>query len=250
MKLSYVPELAVLLTAHSRLISNEPALLSDDIIGQQYIACRDRANRWMTEIERTSKTDAFSAECLLANRHPLIDLSERILVNDILIRSWAAILVLVDRRASASRLESIARNLHLSQMVLRHRVISRVLSATGPSREDVKHVSAVRERVERWTDMLLGQMDDEVRKDFAFQPERARDFAKTYGRTGEPGPDSHVWRLVLTGIRSAFLRAVPDSSLVSADDRNLITAILAGLSPKVTQLTRDELGPRVGSLQL
>ena len=137
-------------------------------------------------------------------------------------------------------------------MVIRHRVISRVLSATGPTREEIQHINSVREKVERWTDMLIGQLDPEIHEDFAFQPSRANDFATTYRRDGIEGvgPGSHVWRLVLTGIRSAFSRTVPGSSLVSADDRNLITSILAGLSPEVTKLTRDELGPRVGSLRL
>lgn len=252
MKLSYLPEFAVLVTAHAKQICAEPLLLNDDIVGQQYIACRDRANHWMGEIDRTSGSGSFSAESLLASRHPLIDLAERILLNDILIRSWASVMVLVDRSNKVQNLESIARNLHLSQMVIRHRVISRVLSATGPTREEIQHINGLREKVERWTDMLIGQLGPQIQEDFAFQPSRAKDFATTYSRDGVEGagPDSHVWRLVLTGIRSAFSKTVPGSSLVSSDDRNLLTSILAGLSPEVTKLTRDELGPRIGSLRL
>ena len=252
MKLSYLPEFAVLIAAHARQICAEPSRLNDDIVGQQYIACRDRANHWMGEIDRTGGSGSFSAESLLASRHPLIDLAERILLNDVLIRSWASVLVLVDRSHTGQNLESIARNLHLSQMVIRHRVINRVLSATGPTREEVQHINGLRERVERWTDMVIGQLDPDIREDFAFQPSRATDFATTYSRDGMQGagPDSHVWRLVLTGIRSAFCKTVPGSSLVSSDDRSLITSILAGLSPEITKLTRDELGPRIGSLRL
>ncbi len=250
MKLSYLPEFTALLAAHVRLICAEPGRLDADTVGQIYIAARDRSNRWMQEIKRASETDAFTAESLLANRHPLVDLAERILLNDLLIRTWAGIMVSVDHVNETKSLESIARNIHLSQMVSRHRVISRVLSSTALTPADASHVNCIREKVERWTDMLMGQLSSEVHEQFAFQPERAADFANTYNHDRQPGPDSHVWRLVLTGVRSAFSRDIPDSSLVSPDDRNLITAILAGLSPEVTKLTRDELGPRVGSLQL
>lgn len=249
-RLSYIPEFAALLAAHSRLIAAEPSRFSDAVIGQQYIACRDRSNRWMQEVERSASTDAHTAESLLANRHPLVDIAERILVNDVLIRSWAAVLVLVDRSHEAGRIESMARNTHLNQMVIRHRVLSRMVSATGPTKDETSHVNTVREKVERWTDMLMSQLDADVRKDFAFNPKRADDFATTYNDDRAHGPESHVWRLVLTGIRSAFQREVPESSLVSADDRVVISTILAGLSPEVTQVTRDELGPHVGSLKL
>lgn len=249
-KLSYLPEFAALLSAHVRLICAEPSRLDADVVGQIYVAARDRSNRWMQEINRTSESDAFSPESLLARRHPLVDMAERILLNDILVRTWAGIMVSVDKVNEQATLGAIARNLHLGQMVLRHRVISRVLASNAVTSEETAHVNGVREKVERWTDMLMGQLEKSVRAQFAFQPDRADDFANTYSRDNKTGADSHVWKLVLTGVRSAFGRDIPDSSLVSADDRNLIMTILAGLSPAVTRLTRDELGPRVGTLQL
>lgn len=230
------------------MIVAEPERFTESVLGQQYVACRDRSNRWMQEVERCAGDDVCAAESLLANRHPLVDIAERILINDLLVRTWSAVLVMVDRTNSLNRIEPMARNTHLNQMVVRHRVLSRLVSATGPSRDEVNHVNAVREKVERWTDMLVGQLRPDVQKDFAFQPSRAQDFASTYNSDGSQGPESHVWRLVLTGIRSAFQREVPNSSLVSADDRTVITAILSSLSPAVTQLTPGELGPRVGTL--
>ncbi len=249
-RLSYLPEFAALLVAHARLIAAEPSRITDDIIGQQYIACRDRANHWMQEVDRTSGAEAFSAESLLASQHPIVDLAERILVNDVLIRSWAAVLTMTDRTHSVGRMDSIARNMHLGQLVLRHRVLSRVLANSGATNEEIKHVNVVREKVERWTDMLIGQLDPTASKDFAFQPDRASDFARTYSNSAESGPDNAVWKLILGGIRSAFRKEIRDSSLVSPDDRAVITAILAGVGPEVTRLTLPELGPRVGSLKL
>ena len=249
-KLKYLPELAALIVSHADEIAREPDRVSDEVLGQLYIACRDRSNRWMGEIDRCASQDGFLAEALLANRHPLVDLTERILINDILIRTWSAVLVQIDKTNKLNRIESLARNLHLGQMVLRHRVLSRVLASTTVTPDEIKQVNAVREKVERWTDMLIGQLDRRVQKDFAFQPDRAADFEKTYTRKGTKGANAHVWRLVMTGMRAGFKRCLPDSSLVSADDRNVVTTILAALSADVTNVTREELGPRVGTLQL
>lgn len=250
MKLKYLPELAALIVSHADEIADDPTRVNEEVLGQLYIACRDRSNRWMTEIDRCASQDGFLAEALLANRHPLVDLTERILINDILIRTWAAVLVRVDKANKLERIESLARNLHLGQMVLRHRVLSRVLASTTITSDEIKQVNVVREKVERWTDMLIGQLGIDSHKDFAFQPERAADFEKTYTRRKTDGPNAHVWRLVLTGLRAGFKKCLPDSSLVSSDDRNVVTTILAALSPDVTSLTREELGPRVGTLKL
>ncbi len=250
MKLSYVPELAALIAAHADLIAAEPERLTDDVLGQQYIACRDRSNRWMQEIDRYSGTNAFSAESLLARRHPLADLAERILINDVLIRTWAATLALADLTSESRRTATIARNLHLGQMVIRHRVLSRVVASSGPTRSEVNNVNSVREKAERWADMLIGQLGHDLARDFAFQPRRAEDFSRCYHADDKQRQSSHVWQLILTGVRSAFHSQIPESAVVSGDDRTVISTILAALSPEVTLLTRGELGPRVGSLQL
>lgn len=248
MNLSYLPEFAALLAAHASDICKEPERLNDHIVGQQYIAARDRANRWMQEINRTSTTEGFSAESLLAGVHPLVDIAERVLVNDVLVRTWAAVLTLVDRVNDLQQYECFARNIHVSQMVIRHRALTRVQGSVAPTPREAEHIKTVRQKVERWTDMLLGQLDPEVRKEFAFQPDRADDFAKTYIRREDDR--RYVWKLILSGLRNAFSNLVPDSSMVSRDDRRVLTSILAGLSPDITQLTPEELGPQVGSLKL
>ncbi len=249
MKLGYLPEFATLIAAHARLIAAEPSRLTDDIIGQQYIACRDRANNWMGELERTKGAGAFSAESLLASQHPLVDLVDRILTNDMLIRVWASVLSMIDRTHEMGRFESIAKNMHSGQLVIRNRALRQISDNSALTSEELKHVEAMKTKVERWTDLLLGQLPQAVSQQFAFDAGRARDFASTYQLIDPRGPRNPVWSLVLGGVRTAFHRELPHSSLVSADDRAVLTSILAGLSPNVTRLTYGELGPRSGSLK-
>lgn len=249
MKLGYLPEFATLLAAHARLIAAEPSRLTDEVIGQQYVACRDRANNWMRELERANGAEAFSAESLLANQHPLVDLTDRVLTNDMLIRTWCAVLMLTDRTHELGRFESIAKNIHLSQSVLRNRALRQTLENSAPTPTEVNHVNAMKTKVERWTDLILGQLPEDIRVQFAFDADRARDFAQTYQLVDPRGPKNPVWGLVLAGIRTAFHRELPESSLVSPDDRTVLTSVLAALSPTITRLTLDELGPRAGTLK-
>ena len=66
-----------------------------------------------------------------------------------------------------------------------------------------------RPRAERWTDRLVGYLAAlEDVSEFAFEPQRAKEFARDLRcQCGEPG-SRQVWPLVLASLRAAFTQGL------------------------------------------
>lgn len=238
MRLNYLPEFTALLVAHAQRIATHPEQVTQEAIGRVYLAFRDRSNRLLQEVDHATRADELFGGSA-HGPHPLISLGRRILINDLLVRVWCAIAVHVDETRETKEIAPIARNVHLNQMILRHRVLSRILAARTTTARDIAGINSLRERVERWCDMLLGQLPVSARQSYAFDSRRVSDFGTAYGR--EPGPSNHAWPLVLAGLRGAFERDLPASECVSPDDRAVLIALLRTVNTQVTWISNEEL---------
>jgi hypothetical protein len=153
---------------------------------------------------------------------------DEIFASEMLARVWTAVLVARDRRWKTDETEIVARNVLDSHLEVRRRALALLLDWNGLGTAQATAINRLRRRAERWTDVLLGGLMHlgDV-SEFAFDAERAADFALDLAdRRGGPG-GRQAWRLTLVSLRSTFLTCL--SPLAANPDSNArITASVLG----------------------
>lgn len=167
----------------------------------------------------------------------LLPVLEEIFVSEVLTRVWTAILTAMDQERGTRNTEPIARNVMLGHLDARKRALQLLVTDSTLTHEMVLPLDAVRRRVERWTDLLLGHLVEAYRvDDFAFDPQRAREFGAQQLLQSEEQSRDQAWVLVLIGLRTAFSSAPvdPPNELIQEE---IISSILACFPPGAFQLS-------------
>ena len=184
---------------------------------------RDLQKRW------TSQLDTWSAESDVELRQ-LAELSLQLNTSELLVRVWSTVLLGIDRETGRDELSRIARNAVSGLLQVRHGVMSRLLQQPDSSSPHVAEIERMRRRCDRWADLLIGNLaGSRDLFEFAFEIERARDFATEsieYDPSTGPNPVEH---LVTAGLRMAFLGQLPETPLAEPAFRKLVQSILGGL---------------------
>ena len=177
----------------------------------------------------TSQLDAWSAETDL-ELSQLSELSIQLFASELLVRVWSTVLLGIDRETGRDDLSRIARNAVSGLLQVRHGVMSRLLQQPGSSSQRVAEIERMRRRCDRWADLLIGNLAGRRELfEFAFEVERARDFATEsieYDPSTGPNPVEH---LVTAGLRMAFLGQLPETPLAEPAFLKLVQSILGGL---------------------
>jgi hypothetical protein len=110
---------------------------------------------------------------------------------------------LCDKRSGSGDAEPVARSVYIGQMEARNRALNLMVYGQGFEMQEAVALNQIRRRTERWSDLLLGHlMMSHDATEFAFEPERARDFAADLRDQG--GLRGVAWRLTLASLRAAF----------------------------------------------
>jgi hypothetical protein len=195
---------------------------------QYWTASRGRFESWNRVLRSSS---AFGATSSREDFDRWIDLRavlDEIFASEMLARVWTAVLVARDRRWKTDETEAIARNVLDSHLETRRRALALLLSWDNLSPSRAASLNRLRRRAERWTDVLLGGLMHLVDvSEFAFDAERAADFAVDLAdRRGCLG-GRQAWRLTLVALRTTFLTCL--SPIVANPDSNArITASILG----------------------
>jgi len=177
----------------------------------------------------TLQLDAWSAEADPELRQ-LVELGAELFVSELLTRVWSTVLLGIDRQTGRDDLSRVARNAVSGLLQVRHGVMSRLLQQPDSSASQVAEIERLRRRSDRWTDLLIGNLAG--RHDlfeFAFDVERAKDFATEsieYNPATGPHPVEH---LVAAGLRMAFLGQLPGTPLTEPAFQQLVQSILGAL---------------------
>jgi hypothetical protein len=122
-----------------------------------------------------------------------------------LTRVWSAVLCAHDRRHKLNEAEPIARSVMLGHLEARHRVLALLLHTPGLEVKAAVKLNQLHNLSERWTDLLVGYMAPlGDLSEFAFDPDRARDFAQDLRNEGLHPGRRIVWPLILTSLRASF----------------------------------------------
>jgi len=202
-------DLASVLSAHGSMLIRHPGPLAHAGLEEYWIASKCRLDRWSHRLGRTSGCGTTIATETIATKTALV---EEVLSGEVLVRVWAAVACAHDRLQGCDNAEPVARSVLIGHLEARHRVLTLLLSAKVDAEEAIR-LDRLRRRAERWTDVLVGHLcqADEV-AEFAFDPDRAADFAQDLRQQGQQPGGRHVWSLLQSSLRAAFHR---DLSAVS-----------------------------------
>jgi len=157
---------------------------------------------------------------------PLTRIATQLFATELVVRVWAAILSSVDAQTGKSDLTRIARNSVSGLVGVRHRLLATLLAIPGD--EVGADLDRLRRRCDRWTDLLIGTFAcGDAALAFAFDSERARDFAEEYQDSA--GTSRPADLLIAAGVRLSFLGQLPDTALELEPFETLVKALLGGV---------------------
>jgi hypothetical protein len=222
---------------HIAEVASWTAFHSDRLIfGQQpqsvfaanpyWIASKCRQQRWMTSLKMfQSDLDAPDAN---HNPWPAIEIVvQEIFVSEMLTRVWSAAMIAHDCHHHSEELRGVAHSVHLSHIEAKNRAMRLLLTAPASAFSHFEQLNLLRGKVERWTDLLLGQLS-ELRSaiEFAFQPNRVGDFHEER-RASDPREWAAKQPIYSAALSEDLFRVTSPYSANPMLNRQIATGILA-----------------------
>ena len=216
-------ELALLASRAGRDIidhGREPSLESLRIFGQQTRALQ---KHWTGRLNEWSSKNDPQFEILLQT-------AEQLFLCEMVSRVWTTVLLGIDQKTGRNDLTKIGRNVVGGLLQVRNSVLWRLTVQPIGMQSHIAKIEQLRRRSDRWTDLLIGNLAGSSDLfEFAFEKERARDFAiESIGVDPCSGP-SPVEYLLTAGLRIAFLEQLSSTSLQEPAFLKLIESIFAAL---------------------
>jgi hypothetical protein len=222
-------ELAAIVSAHGPVLVRGRPRISPAAIQQYWTASKCRLDRW-ARILRAITADMQG--CNSGNprmQWPYVrSVLEEVLTGEVLTRVWTAVLVACDRHSGEEDAEPVARSVLIGHLEARHRVLTLLVRGPAVPAEAAVKLNHLRRRAERWTDLLVGYLAGlEDVSEFAFDPDRAKDFAQDLGYQCNQPNGRKAWPLVLASLRAAFHQGLEPISPNTDLNATIASSILA-----------------------
>ena len=232
MHASELVELAAIVSAHGPVLIRGVPQLSETGIEQYWTTSKCRLDRWTRSLRRFSDEVAESDPRQRKTEWPLVrGVLEEILTGEMLTRVWSAVLCAHDRHHGNDRAEAVARSVMIGHLEARHRVLTLLVRSPGIDAEAALKLNRLRRRTERWTDMLIGYLIGLHNVcEFAFVPDRARDFSEDLCYRSRLNGGRHTWAMVLVSLRAAFKSGL-SAACPNADLNAKISAAILSCYP-------------------
>jgi hypothetical protein len=224
-------ELAALVAVHGGALIRR-GRISESALEQYWSSSKARFEGWARELrdyqtEHAATLPVGDAAMLLAWRatRPVL---EEILASEVLTRVWTAVACAYDRHRHSTEATSIVRSVYAAHLEARNQALSLLVHGCGFSTLEAVEMNRLRRRSERWCDMLLGYIVADERVDeFAFEPERTREFAADLREELNRPLSPFGWQLVLSSLRGAFQQAMSEPSPSAALNQQIAASILS-----------------------
>lgn len=230
-------ELAAVTAVYSRTIVAAGAGVTMENLEQYWAAAKCRLDRWSRLLTRLAAADPVLANPLLAwpRIQPVL---EELLLSELPARIWAATAAANDGLHGGEDFEPVARNVLAGHLDVRRRLLVLLTSNQALSTAQVAHLDQLRRRVERWGDMLLAHLAPRIDiREFAFEPNRAEDFADDLRRNEDSGEREFACQLVLASLRASFAQGLADRTPNSDLNRRIGAAILSMIRDRLDGAT-------------
>jgi hypothetical protein len=198
-------ELAALVSAHGPVLIQSQKPIPAASIEQYWTASKVRLDRWAWGLRKFAGAAQADTQRRQTQWPEFCGVLEEILSGEMLTRLWTAVLCAYDRRRSSDEAEPAARSVLIGHMEARHRVLTLMMRGPGIDADAALKLNRLRRRVERWTDLLVGHLAGRYAvSEFAFDPQRAQDFAEDLRDRSQRQGGRQVWPLLLASLRTAF----------------------------------------------
>ncbi len=221
-------ELAAIISTHGPVLVHGTRQISTSGVQQYWTESKCRLDRWFRSLGAFAHD--VSSDCQAGRlQWPYVrSVLEEILTSEMLTRVWATVLCAYDRQRGTLDAEPIARSVMIGHLEARHRVLTLLVRGPGVDAEAAVRLNHLRRRTERWTDLLVGYLAElDPACQFAFEPQRARDFAGDLRFQSHCRGGRHAWPLVLSSLRAAFRQGLSTVSPNADLNARIATAILS-----------------------
>ena len=231
-------ELAALVAIHSPLIAQGQGYVPHSTAEQYWVASKCRLDRWTRLLKRLTAAAGEPQIPPTLSWPRVRPLLEEIIASELLTRLWAAAAVAYDAARDEEEQGPIARNILAGHLDARRRLLGLLADGRVIELPQAVQLNHLRRRVERWTDMLLahvGQLIDIG--EFAFEPDRARDFAEDLDRDVAHAEHRFTCNLVLASLRASFAEGLSDSAPNCDLNRRIGAAVLGAFREELSDST-------------
>lgn len=203
MHASELIQLAAMIATHGSTLVLGRVEISPTGLQSYWTASKCRLDRWSRLL--ADYPTSFKSGAARHRWQTLRPVIEEILLSEVLVRVWTAVLASYDRHSGAAEAEPIARSVFVGQMEARHRAMKLLIHAPGVRIADAIELNRLRRKAERWTDLLLARLDRSCQiDDLATDIERAREFAADLEQDGDEATGRQSWSILLASLRGAF----------------------------------------------
>lgn len=204
-------EIAAFVAAHGAELLQRDLPLPPGAVEAFWDRSQKRLRLWISAIDYYSrKRDIATPAARLPLWQDLEPVLGEILVSEVLVRVWSALLTGVDKALQIKHYEPIARHVMLGHLDARRRGLKLLLDDPALTTAHLSQIDLLRRKVERWSDMLLAHIPAECEiNDFVYDLERVQDFSESFREENAHRSSEQVWSLMLAGLRLAF----PDQNL-------------------------------------
>ncbi len=218
-------ELAAVAAVHGPALIAGNGRLSDSGLEQYWVASKCRLDRWGRTIKGLSQPQAAWPWGTSAPRQGQIEaVIEEVLASEVLTRVWTALLAGYDRTRRRQDSEYFGKGIYLGHLEARNRVLKLLITGPGISAEQAVRLNRLRQRVERWSDLLVGCLVGVCDvADYAPHPDRAREFSADLGGAGGMAMSPTHWKMTIASLRMAFLTTF-ESDAANPDSNSRIAA--------------------------
>ena len=198
-------ELSLFVGRQAAVLGEAFTPLDDRTLYRYWSCARARLDRWGLAFRRFRKGEGNWGETSGSTDETLVRLIEEVLLSEPLVRTLTLLLEQRDRRRGEVMAAPIARSIFMASLDTRRKALDVLLKGELLSGENILSLDALRLRLERWIDVILGRCstpsDHLLLEELAIDPRRARDFtATTHAAAVESWPLLHASvRSVLSG---------------------------------------------------
>lgn len=218
-------ELGALVAAQGMECIQHSDLLTQRHVQQYWVASRSRHDRWARALKRYGESPPA---CACSDWPYVRGVIQEVLASELLTRTWGAVACCYDRRHHCGCLEPVVLSVLAGHKESRYRALQLVVRGHGFSLEQGVVLNRLRRQTERWTDMLLGYLAPEHEiGEFAFSPQRARDFGADLHAERHDQQGRQAWQLAVLSLRATFACGLSDDSPNGDLNQRIAASVLA-----------------------
>jgi hypothetical protein len=231
-------ELAALIAVHAPMLIEGRGGIPAACNQEYWVASKCRLDRWGRVLRKLqAATVELQTPATLAwpRVRPVL---EEILASDLLTRMWTAVAVAYDMISGSDELAPVAQNVFASHLDARARLLTLIADGRVIALPEGVQLNHLRRRCERWTDMLLAHFTRHIDiSDFAFELDRAHDFADDLDHESAHVEQRFTCQLVLASVRASFTYGLAEQSANADLNRRIGDAVLSAFRETIADST-------------